>query len=134
MSEIILIINKVIIIFPILSTCIVRWIDVDDINLSSVGVGQCGECLQVVTLDQDVVRGIGAVADDALCLVLDQHRQFIAQPFLNVLGLVFPHKSIRLLGAQQFKQSTALIISQAFQRLNTLYQSSLGLGIHLVTK
>ena len=110
--------------------CVVGRVDVDNIDFAGVGVGQRGECFEVVALDKDVVRRIVSAIGEGLRLVLDEHRQLVAQPFLHVFLFVLPHQAVSLLGAQQFQQVAALIVGEFFERFDSLYQFGFGFSVH----
>ena len=73
--------------------------------------------LQVVTLNEDMVRGIGLVAQYRLVLHFAQHGQLFAQPFLHVFRFVFPHQPILLVLTQQPYEAAALVVGQTLQSL-----------------
>ena len=45
-----------IVINEVFVACVIWRVDVDDVDFACVGVGQRGECFEVVALDKDVVR------------------------------------------------------------------------------
>ena len=71
-------VNKVIIIFPVSSTCVVRRIDVDNINLSLMGIAEGSECFKVVTLNQYMVGSIRLIAQYRLVLHFAKHGEFFS--------------------------------------------------------
>ncbi len=113
----ILCINKIIVIPPILSPRIVWRIDIDDINLSLVGIAEGGKCLQIVTLNQNMVGSIMLATQYGFVFYLAEHRKFLAQTFFHILGLIFPHQSILLVLAQKTNKITTLVVGQPFQGL-----------------
>lgn len=44
-----------------LTTCIIRWVDVDYINLASMSVGKLCKCSEVVALDNEMIRSVGII-------------------------------------------------------------------------
>ncbi len=66
MSKAIISIYIAIIICKIRMTRVVWRIDVDDINLSLMGIAEGGECFEVVALNQYMIRSIRLVAQQRL--------------------------------------------------------------------
>ena len=109
-------INPIIIIFEfVFFPCIVRRIDIDDINLAFVGVAEGCEGFEVVALDEDMVGSIRSIRDDAALLYLGQHGKLLAQAFLHVLLFVFPNKAVFLMLPKQPYQVTLFLVGEAFK-------------------
>ena len=102
MSEWIIFINESIVIFEIVLTAVIRWVDVDNINLARVSVGKLGECGEVVALNYEVVGSVGVVRYnrvDFIVVALDEDREVFAKTFLDVFGLFFPYKPVFLVSS-----------------------------------
>ncbi len=70
--------------------------------------------------------------NDSLILDLAQDGELLAQGLLDVFGLVFPHQPVGSVGAQQSQQGGALVVGDAFERLQLADKFGLKLGFHLV--
>ena len=116
MTIIIIPINNIIIINKLFSR-IIRWIDVDDINLSLMGIAEGSKSLQVVALNEDMIGGIGLAAQYRLVLHFAQHGQRLAQPFFYVFRFIFPHQPILLMLTQQPDKAAALVVAETLQGL-----------------
>ena len=108
---------KIVIISKILVASVVRRIDIDDINLSLVGIAEGGKCFQVVALYQNMVGSIRLAARYRFVLHLAKHRQLLAQPLLHILWLVLPHQPILLVLAQKTDKVAPLVVGQPLQGL-----------------
>ncbi len=56
---------------------IVRWVNIDDINLAGMGVRKLGKRGEIVALDYQVIRGVGVVRNygvDFFIVALDEYR------------------------------------------------------------
>ena len=115
MSVAVLGVNVTVIINEVLVACVVRWINVDYINLSSVGIGKLRQSGKVVALDNEVVGSVWVIGDywvDFIIVALDEDRKVFPQTFLNVLGLFFPYKPIFLVTSYKFKQCSLFLVAQ----------------------
>ena len=110
MAVAVLLVYKLVIIDKILVAGVVRRIDVDDINFSFVRIGKGGQGFEVVALNKDMAGRIGILTDNSLAGIFNQPRQFLAEPFLHVFGLVFPYQTIFLLLAEQLYQCRFLVV------------------------
>ena len=68
-------VHKRVVVDEVLVARIIRRIDIDDVYLSLMGIGEGGEGFQVVALNKDMVRGIGLVAQYRLVLHFSQNGQ-----------------------------------------------------------
>lgn len=131
MTKSIFLINIIIIILEfIVFPCIVRWINVNNINLSSVGIGKLRECGKIVALDNEVVGSVQVIGDywvDFIVVALDEDRKVFPQTFLNILGFFFPYKPVLLMSSYEFEQRVFFLVAQS---LKGLYFSSQFCFIH----
>ena len=124
MSKCIIFIHIRIIVTKVLIARVIRRIDIDDIYPALMGIAEGGEGFQVVTLNEDMVRGIRLVAHYRLVLHFAQHRQRLAQPFFYVFWFVFPHQPILLMLTQQPDEAATLVVCQTLQGLQLADQFS----------
>ena len=61
----ILFIHKLVVINKIVIPCIIRRIDINHINLTLVSIGKSSKGFKVVSLDKDMIGGIGFGADES---------------------------------------------------------------------
>ena len=61
-----------------------------------MGVGEAGERVEVVALDEDVIRCGRNGSDNRPLLDLGKHGQLFAHHRLYVLGLLLPHEPVLL--------------------------------------
>ncbi len=122
MSERILAIHECVVINKIFIARIIRRIDVDYINLAGMGICQSGECLKVITFDENVIRGIWIFANDSSFFDFCQDRKFISESLFNSLRLVFPDKTIFFMSFQQLNKSRFLFIAKTFNTMNLTNQ------------
>ena len=106
-------IYKRVVIDEVLVACVIRRIDVDDINLSLMRIAEGSECFEVVTLNQNMVRSIRFIAQYCLVFYFTQNGQRVTQPFLYVFWFIFPHQSILLMLTQQPDEAATLVVGQA---------------------
>lgn len=66
-----------------------------------MGIRKCGDCFEVVALDEYMVRSIGAGICQCAVFDFDKYGQFVAQPFLYIFGLILPHKAVGLAFAEK---------------------------------
>ena len=64
MAVTVLAIHVFVIIDKVFVAGVVGWVDIDNIYLALVGIGEGGEGFEVVSFDKDVVGGVGGVAGD----------------------------------------------------------------------
>ena len=117
MSKCIIFIHKRVIIDEVLIARIIRRIDVDDINLSLMGIAEGSKSLQVVTLNQNMIGGIWLVTRYRLVLHFSQNGQRLSQPFFYVLWFILPHQPILLMLTQQPDEAAALVVAKTLQGL-----------------
>ena len=117
----VLAVHKAVVIDEVLVARVVGRVDIDDIHLALVGVGERGQRLQVVALDKDMVRGLLAAVRQRQLFVLHQHGQLLAQPLLDFLLAFLPHQAVTL-GCRQLQQRRTLVVAQPLQLLYLLPQ------------
>lgn len=114
MSVTILFVYIVVIIDKVFVASIVGRIDIDNINLTSVSVGQLCESSEVVALDNEVVGSVWVIGDywvDFIVVALDEDRKVFPQTFFNVLGLFLPYKPILLMSSYEFEQRGFFLVA-----------------------
>ena len=121
MAVAVLVVHVAVIIDEVFVARVVRRVDIDDVHLALVGVGERGQRLQVVALDKDMVRGFLAAIGQSQLFVLHQHGKILAQPILDVLFAFLPHKAVTL-RCRQFQQRRPLVVAQPLQLLYLLPQ------------
>ena len=112
--------DVIVVIDKIFVACVVWWIDIDDVDFSGVGVGEGGECFEVVALDEYMVGGIGAGSSQRAAFVLSQNGQVVTKPFFRSFGLVFPYKSIGFGFAEKSEKCRALVVGQPLQGVDAV--------------
>ena len=80
--------------------------------------------MKIVTLDENMIRGVCIIGDDGAFLDFRQDRQFAGQLSFHILRLVLPDDSIFLPLMKQIQQGRFLIVRQAVQRLYLLGKRS----------
>ena len=115
MTITILAVYKRIVVDKILVTRVVRRININHIDFTIMGIAEGSESFEVVALYKDMIGGISIIADDGTVCHFLEHRQFVLQTRLNLLGLVLPHKTILLLRAEQLQQLRLLLIRKTFE-------------------
>ncbi len=78
MSEIVIRINIGIIIVEVLVAGVVWRINIDNINLAGVGVGESGKSFEIVALDQYMIGCISTALCESLGFIFDKYRQLVA--------------------------------------------------------
>ena len=117
-------INIGIIVNEVFVPCIVRRINVDNINLARVCVRKLRQCSEVVALNNEMVGSIGIIRNnrvDFIVVALDEDRQVFPKLFLDVFGFIFPYKPVLLMSSYEFKQRGFFLVAQP---INGLYLSS----------
>ena len=78
-----------------IAACVVRGINVDDVNFSLVCVLQAGECVVIVTLNQDVCRLLTIIGERFVFHLL-QDGDFVFGGFFKGLGHINPCEAVAL--------------------------------------
>ena len=102
--------HKTVVIDEIFVPCVVRRIDVDDVDFSGVGVGECGEGVEIVAFNENMVRSLWGFGDDSAFFDLGQDGQFAGHLQFHILRLVLPDQSIFLLLMKQPQQGGLLVV------------------------
>ena len=104
MAVAILAVHEPVIVHEVTVASVVGRVDVDDIDLGSVGIAEHGEGVQVVALDEGVLGGAGFGSLQPAGGHLFQHGQKLAQGFFYGFGLVFPHQAVTALLVEQLHE------------------------------
>ncbi len=113
----------IIIVFKLIRlACVVRWIDIDYVNFSCVGIAQGGEGFKVITLNKNMVRGIVSITHDGTLFYLAEYGKLVAQTFLHIFRLVLPNETILFLMVKHLDKCRLLLIGQPFELAYLVFQ------------
>ncbi len=104
MLECIICIQIIIIIQKILITCIIRRIDINDINHPSMGITKSSKRFDVITLDKNMVWRLSVIADNGTFRHFNKHRLPVDHSLLSIFGLVLPNQTILFLRTKKLDQ------------------------------
>jgi hypothetical protein len=67
-SEVVFAVHVFVIIDKVFVAGVVGWVDINDVNLALMGIGEGGECFEIVAFDKDMGWGVGGAAGDVAFL------------------------------------------------------------------
>ena len=83
-------INVGVIVFEVTLSCIIRRVDVNNIYLSSMSIGECNKCFKIISLNKNMIRSIRVFADDCPFFHFLKDWKLGAETFFHGLWFYLP--------------------------------------------
>ena len=104
MAVAVFLINKRIVIDKILIACIIRRIDINDINLPCMGITKSCKGFEVIAFNKNMVWSLSVIAEDGTFRHFNKHRLLVDHSLLSIFGLVLPNQTILFLRTKKLDQ------------------------------
>ena len=94
-----------IVIFKFISfTCIIRRVDINDINHPCMGITKSSKRFEVIALNKNMIWRLSDIAGNGAFRHFNKHRLLVEHSLFYILGLVLPNQTIFLLRTKQLYQ------------------------------